>query len=124
MAWTTPRTWVAGELVTAAIMNTHVRDNLSMVGGALTATDGSTFLKYTAGTNVVQFGTGAANSSTTTIDPGNMSTIVAAFANANGSQDVVMECTISGTQVSFNGWFAPANSTFNCTFNYLIIGNP
>lgn len=28
MSWSTPRTWVAGELVTASIMNTHVRDNL------------------------------------------------------------------------------------------------
>ena len=28
MAWTTPRTWVTDELVTASIMNTHVRDNL------------------------------------------------------------------------------------------------
>ncbi len=28
MAWTSPRTWVAGELITAAIMNAHVRDNL------------------------------------------------------------------------------------------------
>lgn len=28
MAWTTPRTWVAGEVVTASLMNTHVRDNL------------------------------------------------------------------------------------------------
>ena len=28
MAWTSPRTWVAGELVTAALMNAHVRDNL------------------------------------------------------------------------------------------------
>lgn len=28
MAWTTPRTWVTNELVTAALMNTHVRDNL------------------------------------------------------------------------------------------------
>ena len=27
MAWTAPRTWVVGELVTAAIMNTHIRDN-------------------------------------------------------------------------------------------------
>lgn len=27
MAWTTPRTWTAGETVTAALMNTHVRDN-------------------------------------------------------------------------------------------------
>ncbi len=29
MAWTAPRTWTTGELVTAAVMNTHVRDNLS-----------------------------------------------------------------------------------------------
>lgn len=28
MAWTTPRTWTTNELVTAALMNTHVRDNL------------------------------------------------------------------------------------------------
>jgi hypothetical protein len=28
MAWTAPRTWVTAELVTAAIMNTHVRDNM------------------------------------------------------------------------------------------------
>lgn len=27
-AWTSPRTWVTNELVTAALMNTHVRDNL------------------------------------------------------------------------------------------------
>lgn len=27
MSWTTPRTWVASELVTASLMNTHVRDN-------------------------------------------------------------------------------------------------
>jgi len=29
MAWTTPRTWVTSELVTASVMNTHVRDNLN-----------------------------------------------------------------------------------------------
>lgn len=28
MAWTTPRTWTDGEVVTASIMNTHIRDNL------------------------------------------------------------------------------------------------
>ncbi len=27
MAWTSPRTWTTSELVTAAIMNTHIRDN-------------------------------------------------------------------------------------------------
>lgn len=29
MAWTTPRTWATSEIVTAAMMNTHVRDNLN-----------------------------------------------------------------------------------------------
>ena len=37
MAWTAPRTWVSGELVTAALMNSAVRDNLlaidTFIGG-------------------------------------------------------------------------------------------
>ena len=37
MAWTTPRTWVAGELVTESLMNTYVRDNQS----AIVATTGA-----------------------------------------------------------------------------------
>lgn len=32
MAWTTPRTWVVGEIVTAALLNTHLRDNLNAIG--------------------------------------------------------------------------------------------
>ena len=37
MAWTTPRDWTSGEIVTEAMMDTHVRDNLLHlydVGGA------------------------------------------------------------------------------------------
>ncbi len=29
MAWTTPRTWVTDEVLTAALLNTHLRDNLN-----------------------------------------------------------------------------------------------
>lgn len=29
MAWTTPRTWVANETLTAALLNTHLRDNFN-----------------------------------------------------------------------------------------------
>jgi hypothetical protein len=31
MAWTTPRTWVASEIVNDATLNTHVRDNLNAI---------------------------------------------------------------------------------------------
>ena len=31
MAYTTPRDWTSGELVTHTIMNTHIRDNFSAV---------------------------------------------------------------------------------------------
>jgi len=31
MAWTTPRSWTAGETVTSTILNTHVRDNLNAI---------------------------------------------------------------------------------------------
>jgi hypothetical protein len=37
VAWTSPRTWVSGETVTAALMNTHVRDNLKAIGDAWTS---------------------------------------------------------------------------------------
>jgi len=33
MAWIAPRTWVTGEVVTAALMNTHVRDNTRYLKG-------------------------------------------------------------------------------------------
>ena len=48
MAWTSPRTWVASEVVTAAIMNTHVRDNLKAIGDAWTAYT-PTFTNLTVG---------------------------------------------------------------------------
>ena len=43
MAWTSPRTWVAGELETAAIFNPHVRDNLAALrdGGIAIVSQGA-----------------------------------------------------------------------------------
>jgi hypothetical protein len=37
MAWTSPRTWAAGEKITAALLNTHLRDNLLAIGGSWTS---------------------------------------------------------------------------------------
>jgi len=36
MSWTTPKTWAVGDVLTAADMNTHVRDNMRWVGHAST----------------------------------------------------------------------------------------
>lgn len=44
MAWTTPRTWTVGELVTKSVMDTHIRDNLNAVHiTQVTALPGSPF---------------------------------------------------------------------------------
>ena len=56
MAWTTPRTWVAGEQVTASLMNTYVRDDFSYLkdaptfDGAVTVTGTITLTGGVAGT--------------------------------------------------------------------------
>lgn len=42
MSWTSPRTWLTGELVTAALLNTHVRDNLNYAKTAYSDVDNGT----------------------------------------------------------------------------------
>lgn len=57
MAWTDPRTWVTSEVVTAAIMNTHVRDNLKAIGDAWTSF-GAASTHWTATTTNPTIGNG------------------------------------------------------------------
>ena len=38
MAWTAPRTWVVGEIVTASICNTHIRDDFNAIAYVLPLT--------------------------------------------------------------------------------------
>ena len=49
MAWTTPRTWTTGEVVTKAIMDTHVKDNFNMTAPAILTTAGD--ILYASGSN-------------------------------------------------------------------------
>ena len=59
-SWTAPRTWVSSELITAAIGNTHWRDNLLMTGPALVTTAGD--IIYATGANALaRLGIGSAN---------------------------------------------------------------
>ena len=52
MAWTAPRTWAAAETVTAALLNTHLRDNLKAIGDPWT-TYVPTYAGLTIGNAVV-----------------------------------------------------------------------
>ena len=40
MAWTTPRTWVTGEIVTAALLNAQVKSNMDLTAPAILTTLG------------------------------------------------------------------------------------
>lgn len=58
MAWTSPRTWAAAEALTAALLNTHLRDNLLWLRDRLgvasggVATRGASYITL-AGSEVV-----------------------------------------------------------------------
>jgi hypothetical protein len=60
MAWTTPRTWVTGETVTAALLNAHIRDNQRETSPFTVTTAGD--LSYADGANSMnsRVGIGAA----------------------------------------------------------------
>ena len=49
MAWTTPRCWSIGEVVTAAIMTTHVKNNFDVTAPAVLTTAGD--ILYASGAN-------------------------------------------------------------------------
>ena len=53
MAWTAPRTWVTGEMTTAALLNLYMRDNQTMLGShphTGSAGDGVNNMKIISGT--------------------------------------------------------------------------
>lgn len=52
MAWTAPRTWVAAEIFTAANANTHLRDQLKVIGDAMGSYT-PTYTNFTLGNGTV-----------------------------------------------------------------------
>lgn len=83
MAWTAPITWVDNDLVTAALMNTHLRDNLNA-------------LKTPPGIITVP-NTNFDTSSTSYVDVTNA---VVTFTTAGGSILIIFGCTLTCTVVS------------------------
>lgn len=65
MAWTTPRTWTTSETVTAALMNTHVKDNLSHLITGIRSASGLPISQYKS----FAYGSGQANGAGTGAAP-------------------------------------------------------
>ena len=61
MSWSAPRTWTLGETVTAALMNTHIRDNLLETCPATVTTAGDITYADAANSMGSRLGIGAAN---------------------------------------------------------------
>jgi len=119
MSWTEPRTWTAGELVTADMMNTHVRDNLKYLKDdhadvrSGTAVHGLAAGEYIVGCKQgarrIECKTGStspsgAGSATVTVTWDNAFTTIHAVATSEGVSgadiDRVQELSVSATQAS------------------------
>lgn len=70
MAWTAPRTWVTGEIVTAAYLNSNVRDNLLETAPAKATAAGDIFVA-TASNAIKRVAVGGAGSVVSVNSAGN-----------------------------------------------------
>lgn len=82
MAWTTPRTWVAGETISAAQLNANVRDNTNALYREISYTERTTDVSITA-----------------TTEAGATTILTAAAFTANGTDAYEISCFGSRLQL-------------------------
>jgi hypothetical protein len=124
MVWTDPRTWTTGELVTAAMLNTHLRDNLKAIGdpqGTFTPTltnitigNGTVSGYYLAAGKLIIGRIKVLAGSTTTYSAGNLGFSLPVAASANYSTlDVIGNGAIDNGAGASRRLFvvAPATTT-------------
>lgn len=114
MPYTVPRTWVAGETVTAALMNTHVRDQFRELGLAWTSytptIGGWTRANGTSTGNFIEFGkfiifrARYTVGSTDTISGGLTMTLPVAAADAVIGDPVGTAGLVDTSASSFRAW--------------------
>lgn len=98
MAWTTPRTYVAGEVVTAAILNTDHRDNLNALA-AITGIIPASGTTATAGTGFTYTHTNGTGVYAFTFSPAFAATPVV-VANVVDASAAAPTCHVSGRSAS------------------------
>ena len=116
MAWTTPRSWSAGETVTSTILNTHVRDNLNAIVSppyayirATTATSvgGSAYANISFNTEVVD-----TDGLYTSASPTRLTIATAGLYMLAGGYSLALTAgTLATAHFSVNGGLLPHSGT-------------
>lgn len=152
MAWTSPRTWTTSEIVTASMMNTHVRDNLLETAPGKASAAGQTI--HSTAANAVSMVTASkyktadetVNNSTTFQDDDHLSFAIAAnevwafemflyYTIASGNPGIKVKftvpasCTGQGTVYIGAGVLDSSSTSLNnffysigTGFNFALIG--
>lgn len=117
MAWTTPRTWAVGETLTAANLNTYLRDNTSFLGSGpiVSVSAGAATTMTTAGTwYPVAFNTETVdtdNMHSTVSNTSRLTATTAGYYLVTGQALIATTATATyfHTGILFNGGTNPTN---------------
>lgn len=103
--WTAPRTYATGEIVTASMLNTHVRDNFEFLklreDTALNALTCNTFASYNTSSTTFVDVDATALGGTLTLS-GTAPVLIAAFASwksSAASVDSCLDVSVDGTRI-------------------------
>lgn len=138
MAWTSPATWVANTVLTAAQLNTQVRDNLKAIGDPWTAyapswtaatsnpviSNGTIVGRHVAAGKLIHFRVVITMGSTTTFGTGQYSISLPVAAHGTGLQFLLGEATVAGGANRVVGRIAAAGTTAVLYCDATTAGNP
>ena len=138
MAWTDPKTWADGDVVTASELNTHVRDNLNELRGAQTCRVYRSVTQSLSNDTYALIGMNQETSdvpgwhSTVTNDPRITPTVAglylivagASFAhNTTGSREIVIVRNgLGGVSVASTGRNIAVNAAGSLSANFNVTG--
>lgn len=110
MSYTTPRTWVANELVTAALLNTHLRDNLAAINA------GAISVASQAAGDWLQASSASALARVQPYVPF-LSVTTTAVGNVGSGEDTLMTYQLAEGLLGTAGWGVEIIAAFACANN-------